>query len=88
MSKQSLPERLHEGMHRIPGMPAHSEAARNNHRSHRGGLPHQSLQNRLSRKNPPINHNHNHSHDHSHKEPRVLVGWQNAIARFFARGDK
>jgi hypothetical protein len=77
MSKQSLPERLHEGMHRIPGVPAHSEAARANHR---GRLPHQSLQKRSLRKNPPINH--------SRKEPKVLVGWQNAIARFFARGDK
>jgi hypothetical protein len=77
MGKQSLPERLHEGMHRIPGVPAHSEAARVNHR---GGLPHQSLQKRLVRKNPRINH--------SHQEPKVLVGWQNAIARFVARGDK
>ena len=77
MSKPSLLERLHEGMHRIPGVPAHSEAARANHR---GGLPHQSLQKRSSRKNPHI--------DHSRKEPKVLVGWQHAIARFFVRRDK
>jgi hypothetical protein len=77
MSRQSLVKRLHEGMHRIPGVPAHSEAARVNHRS---GLPHRSLQKRPLKKNPRI--------DHRLREPKVLIGWQNAIARFFARGDK
>jgi hypothetical protein len=64
-------------MHQIPVVPEHSEAVRANHR---GGLPQRSLQKRSLRKNPRI--------DHGRKEPRVLVGWQNAIARFCARGKK
>jgi hypothetical protein len=77
VSKQSLLERLHEGMHRIPSVPEHNEAARVNHR---GDLPHRSLQKRSLRRNPRI--------DHRRREPKALIGWQNAIARFFARGDK
>jgi hypothetical protein len=73
MTRRSLAERAHEQLHKLPGMPAHSESTRLNHR---GGLPNRPLQNRPP-KSPRISH--------GHKEPRVLVGWQNAIARFLSR---
>jgi hypothetical protein len=66
MARRPLTERAHEQLHKLPGMPEHSESTRLNHR---GGLPNRPL------KSPRINH--------SYKEPKVLVGWQNAIARFF-----
>jgi hypothetical protein len=69
MTKPSVTERAHAGLHKLPGMPDHSEAE---HRNHRGGRP--------SRNHPRAGH--------VHREPKVLVGWQNAIARFFSRGSK
>jgi hypothetical protein len=74
MTRQSIAARAHEQLHKLPGMPEHSEASRLNHR---GGLPNRPFQNRPL-KSPRTNH--------GHKEPRVLVGWQNAIARFLSRG--
>ena len=71
MAERSFAERAHEGLHKLPGMPEHSEGARLNHQE---GLPNRPL------RSPRINH--------GRKEPRVLVGWQNAIARFFSRRDK
>jgi len=77
MTKQSVPERMHEQMHRLPGVPEHSEAQ---HLNHRAGRQNRSLQNRrLRHHGARINRNHG--------EPMVLVGWQNAIGRFFGRGE-
>lgn len=81
MTKLTLTERLHELMHELPGMPDHAEAQRLNHR---GGLtgPRPALRNR------PFAHrsfqNASGHHEREHK-PRVLVGWQNAVAEFLAR---
>jgi hypothetical protein len=71
MTEQAHGGHAHEQLHKLPGMPEHSEASRLNHR---GGLPNRPL------KAPRINH--------GHREPKVLVGLQNAIARLFARGNK
>jgi hypothetical protein len=76
MARESFTRHAHEQLHKLPGMPEHSEASRLNHR---GGLPNRPFQNR-SLKTPRTNH--------GHREPKVLVGWQNAIARFFSRGSK
>lgn len=74
MTDSSGAQRLHEQMHQLPGMPEHGEAASLNSR---GGLPnrpakHRPLQGRERRGN------------RIHGEPKVLVGWQNAIGRFFS----
>ena len=76
MTRQALTGRVHEQLHKLPGMPEHSGTSRPNHR---GGLSNRPVWNRPL-KSPRINH--------GHKEPLVLVGWQNAIARFFSRRDR
>ena len=78
MSKQTVSERLHDQMHALPGVPEHGEAERLNHR---GGRPVRPFQNRPL-KGAQIDHG------REHREPRVLVGWQNAIARLFSRRSK
>jgi hypothetical protein len=74
-----LTERLHEHLHKLPGMPPHSEAdrlnqnrnAHNHHSGHRAAL---------TRRHPslPIPNGHHAS------PPRVLVSWQNWIGGLFA----
>ncbi|HUN37446.1 MAG TPA: hypothetical protein VMU95_36075 [Trebonia sp.] len=76
MTSRSLTDRAHEGLHRVPGLPEHGEAARLNHR---GGLRNRPLRNR------PLSGPHT---GHGHRPPRVLAGWQEAIARFFSVGGK
>jgi hypothetical protein len=76
VTRQALTGRAHEQLHKLPGMPGHSRASRLNHR---GGRPNRPSRNRPLN-SPRINH--------GHKEPLVLVGWQNAIARFFSRRDR
>jgi hypothetical protein len=78
MTKQSTAQRAHDQMHRLPGVPEHSEAENLNQRA---GLPNRPLKNR------PLQDQHAGSNQ-SHSEPKVLVGWQNAIARFFSKGKK
>jgi hypothetical protein len=65
-------------MHQIPGVPEHSEAE---HLNHRRGLPNRRLKNRaLQDRGSRVSHD--------HREPKVLVGWQNAIARLFSHRGK
>jgi len=74
-----ITERLHEQMHKLPGMPPHAEADRlnqnlhaHNHDEHRPALAgrHPSLPN---------------PNGHHARPPRVLVAWQNWIGSLFAR---
>ena len=76
MTRQALTGRVHEQLHKLPGRPEHSGTSRPNHR---GGLSNRPVWNRPL-KSPRINH--------GHKEPAVLVGWRNGIARFFSRQDR
>lgn len=76
MDEQTLSARAHEQLHKLPGMPEHGEASRLNHRA---GLPNRPFRNR------PLQAAHA---NHGHREPKVLVGWQNAIGRFFFRGSR
>lgn len=74
-----ISERLHEHLHKLPGMPPHSEAARlnqnrhahNHHGRHRPAL----TGHRPSLLNPD---------GHHARPPRVLVAWQNWIGGLFA----
>lgn len=68
-----ITKRLHEHLHKLPGMPPHREAdrlnqnrrAHHNHRVHRPALA-----------NPNGRHV---------KPPRILVAWQNWIGGLFTR---
>jgi hypothetical protein len=66
---------LHDLTHRVPGVPAHVE----------GGLQARAPRVRAPR---PVRQNAahqiaEHQNTPNHNQPRVLVGWQNRIARFF-----
>ncbi|BDV29586.1 hypothetical protein [Microbacterium terricola] len=74
MTEPTIADRLHDGMHRLPGMPDHSEAAERNDGQ---GHPNRSFQSRTRR----AAHTHR---GHEHGQPRVLVRWQTAIARLFS----
>ncbi|MBP2328326.1 hypothetical protein JOF56_008711 [Kibdelosporangium banguiense] len=67
----SINERLHEYLHKLPGMPSHSEADRLNQNrhahNHRGGR-------RPSLSSP---------NGHHARPPRVLVAWQKWIEGLF-----
>jgi hypothetical protein len=58
---------LHDLTHRVPGVPEHVE----------GGYQ------RRARRNPVATSGHQGRSNPAHGEPRVLVGWQERIARFF-----
>lgn len=69
----SITARLHGYLHKLPGIPAHSEADRLHRHAHHHRGPHPSP---------------THSNSHHARPPRVLVGWQNWIAGLFTgRGD-
>ncbi|MBO1741448.1 hypothetical protein [Leifsonia sp. TF02-11] len=66
-----LTHALHETTHRLPGVPEHS--ARPHGQARQGKHPHAEgahprLQGRVR---------------HQHGEPRILIAWQNGIARLF-----
>jgi hypothetical protein len=73
MTRRPLAEHAHEQLHKLPGMPEHSEGTRLNRQ---GGLPNRPFRNRPL-KSPRISHVGN--------GPKVLVGWQNAVARLLSR---
>jgi hypothetical protein len=75
MTRRPLSERAHDLQHALPGMPEHSEAAGLNHQ---GGLPNRPLRNRPLKSPRP---------SPGSRQPKVLAGWQNAIARFLSRGN-
>ena len=61
---------LHDLTHRVPGVPVHVE----------GGLQARAPRVRAPR---PVRRTATHQNMPNHNRPRVLVGWQNRIARFF-----
>jgi hypothetical protein len=87
-----ISERLHEHLHKLPGMPPHSEAARLNqnrhaHRHH-GGHAHRhhgGHRPALTGHHPSLSN----PDGHHARPPRVLVAWQNWIGGVFAgRADR
>jgi hypothetical protein len=79
-----MDERMHDTLHRLPGLPAHGQAARLNSnaaaRRRHLALPIRPPQNRPLR-NRPLRH----PDGHHGRPPRVLAGWQARIGRFFGR---
>jgi hypothetical protein len=74
-----ISERLHEHLHKLPGMPSHSEADRLNQNrhahTHHGGHRPALTGHHPSLPNP---------NGHHARPPRVLVAWQNWIGGLFA----
>ena len=67
--------RVHDLMHKVPGVPAHVE----------GGL--QGVGSRRRNSNP-VRHEQHRNESRVHGEPRVLVAWQEWIARRVGAGNK
>jgi hypothetical protein len=79
-----ISERLHEHLHKVPGMPRHAEAGRLNQNLHARRLhAHNHGEHR------PVRAGHHPSlpnrDGHHARPPRVLVAWQNWIGSLFAR---
>ncbi|MEZ0448882.1 hypothetical protein [Cellulomonas sp. ICMP 17802] len=70
----ALRDGLHDATHRVPGVPPHADHPE----GHQGAGRTPSLQSRGA----GPHHGSAPAHD---RPPRVLVGWQNWIAGFFAR---
>jgi hypothetical protein len=66
--------RMHDTLHRLPGMPAHEEAARLN----------SNAAARRRHSAPPIRPLRSPDGHHG-RPPRVLAGWQARIGRLFGR---
>jgi hypothetical protein len=80
-----ITERLHEHLHKLPGMPPHSEADRLN--QNLGARPLSAAHNRDRRPALPGRHPALRNPNGHHARPqRVLVAWQNWIAGLFSRG--
>jgi len=70
--------RLHDALHRLPGMPAHAQAAELNANAAARRLHRRLLRNRPLR-NPDGHHG---------RPPRVLAGWQAWIGGLFGQGQR
>jgi hypothetical protein len=82
-----IAERLHEQMHKLPGMPPHSEAARLNQNL---GARHLCSHNHILHPAQDGRHAAMRSPNRHHgRPPRVLVAWQQWIGGLFsARRDR
>jgi hypothetical protein len=75
----SITQRLHEGLHALPGMPPHSEAAGRNQHAGAGAVARPGA-GRAGHWRPGLT-----SPDaHHSRPPRMLVGWQTWIGERFA----
>jgi hypothetical protein len=75
--------RMHDALHRLPGMPAHDQAAELNSNDAARRLHHRSLPNRLLRNRPLQNRDGHHG-----RLPRVAVRWQAWLGRLFGPGEQ
>jgi hypothetical protein len=66
---------MHDATHLVPGVPAHDETRAARYPGQKNHSP--RIHNRTSHQNNP--------RQHHQAPPRVLVGWQNWIARGFRR---
>lgn len=75
--------RLHEHLHKLPGMPPHSEAERlnQNRAAERLHAHHHDTHRSLAGHHPSLGS----PNGHHARPPRVLVAWQNWIGGLFAR---
>jgi len=73
---------IHRQLHKMPGMPPHSEAAHRNRNEHAMHLPvHTHGQSTVPPHGPRPSRV---SHAHHARPPRVLVAWQERISHIFA----
>ncbi len=79
--------RMHDALHRLPGLPAHGQAARLNSnaaaRRRHLALPIWPPRNRPLRNRPLRNRPLRNPGGHHGRPPRVLAGWQARIGRLF-----
>jgi hypothetical protein len=76
-TKQPIAQRLHDDMHKLPGVPAHEDAAAHNTNEHANARARGHAAKLRSPRPAPKN---GAAH---HGNPRVLVGWQRRIGRLF-----
>ncbi|HEX4222346.1 MAG TPA: hypothetical protein VHZ97_08305 [Pseudonocardiaceae bacterium] len=90
MSDVDIHERLHQAMHRLPGVPSHDEAEeRNGKRAGRARVAtmNEAGRARAKRWSTSLNEGSQAQTDRRHaKPPRVLVGVQEFIARLVGHG--
>ena len=84
-TSKNVAARLHEALHRLPGVPAHERAAELNANAtaarRHAGFRNRPLRNRHLRNRPLQSPNGHHG-----RPPRVLVGLQERIGRAVSRG--
>lgn len=82
-TSKAVGARLHDALHRLPGMPAHARAAELNANARARRLHHRPLRNRPLRntalRNPAGHHG---------RPPRLLAGWQAWLGRCAGRGQR
>jgi hypothetical protein len=77
-ASEAVGARLHDALHRLPGMPAHARAAELNANAAARRLHRRLLRNRWL-PNPGGHHG---------RPPRVLAGWQAWIGGLFGQGQR
>ena len=75
-----ISERLHEYLHKLPGMPPHSEADRLNQNRHAHNNHHGAHRPALTGHHPSLPN----PDGHHAGPPRILMAWQNWIGGLFA----
>ena len=75
--------RLHDALHRLPGMPAHAQAAELNANAAARRLHHRPLRNRALRNTPLRSPSGHHG-----RPPRLLAGWQAWLGRRLGQGQR
>jgi hypothetical protein len=78
--------RMHDALHRLPGIPAHSQAAELNSNDAAARLHHRSLQNRPPHNQALRNRPLPNPDGHHARPPRVLTRWQAWIGQLFGQG--
>jgi hypothetical protein len=75
--------RLHDALHRLPGMPAHVQAGELNANAAARRLHHRPIRNRALRNTPLRSPDGHHG-----RPPRLLAGWQAWIGRRLGQGQR
>jgi hypothetical protein len=77
-TSKAIGARLHDVLHRLPGMPVHDQAAEPN--ANAAAWQHSHPQH----SHPQHSHLRN-PHGHHKRQPRVLAGWQGWLGRRFGQ---
>jgi hypothetical protein len=79
-TSESVGARLHDALHRLPGMPPHAQAAELNANAAARRLHHRPLRNRALRNTPLRSPDGHHG-----RPPRLLAEWQARLGRRFGQ---